>query len=196
MPCLRALPSLPAGWLDASPPVDSPRPGTPCGARPPSSRLRHERGAGQCVAVRHSGLKTQHFASLNDASCPAFLACRCCRSETRDGHRHALRVRALLVPRRGGARASRRLAGRGFAPHEPTGPLAGLFRLGPKFDSRLPPTLGDLLGQVRLRGAALNACPRFADGGRLAALDACPPSCVRGSPSGAYLAACALHRHS
>ena len=57
----------------------------PPGARLPSSRLRHECGAGQSVAARHSGLKPRHFALLNDASCPAFLACRRCRSETRDG---------------------------------------------------------------------------------------------------------------
>lgn len=187
LPCLRALPSLPAGWLDAAPPVDSPRPGTPCGARPPSSRLRHERGAGQCVAVRHSGLKPQHFASLRDASCPAFLACRRCRSETHDGEQSCFARLFACSSHEEGGRAPQGACRAGLRPPLRNRALGRPKSPGGDFSLWLPPTLGDLLGQVRLRGAALNACPRFADGGRLTSLDACPPFRVRGSPTSVSL---------
>jgi hypothetical protein len=48
--------------------------------------------------------------------------------------------------KRGGARRKASLAGRGYAPHKPTGSWGSLFRLGPKFDLWLPPSELPLAG--------------------------------------------------
>ncbi len=67
--------------------------------------------------------------------------CPRCRREAHDDNQPMLCMAACLFrpTKRGDARRESSLAGRGYAPHKPTGPWGGLFRLGTKFDLRLPP---------------------------------------------------------
>lgn len=122
-----------------------------------------ESGGGQNVALRHFvlNLDQARVARLVKVAPSCSLVAAAAARLATANSLAALAYSPARPTKRAGARR-KALAGRGFAPHEPTGPWAGLFRLGPKFGSRLPPTLGGRLGPAHLRGAALNACPRCA----------------------------------
>jgi hypothetical protein len=103
------------GLAGRHPPVDSPRPGSPFGARPPSSRLR-----------------------LDAASLPPALSQLPQGDSRRQSAEASLGCLPVRPTKRGGARRKTSLAGRGYAPHCGIGCWGTLYRLGAIFPCGSP----------------------------------------------------------
>ncbi len=123
------------GWTPTS--VRFTRPGTPFGARPPSSRLRLD------AASLHLALSLLPQGGSRRQSAKILLA------------------DCLLRPtKRGGARRKTSLAGRGYAPHCGTGRLGALYRLGAIFPCGSPhPHFRPLGRSESSKAAARRATP-------------------------------------